>query len=257
MIGCIIQARMGSTRLPGKVLKNVEGNKPVLYFVLKQLQESKMIEKIVIATTTLEEDSKIVNYSNDLGVECFRGSSENVLERHYECAKKFSMSTIVRIPSDKPLIDPTIVDKTIKFFNEKPSDYVTNFFSEPAYPSGSEVEVFSMNGLKKMWKNAKLPSEKEHVTDYFINHMNDFKIFHIANSEDLPSMRWAVDRIEDLELVKTIVSKIQKRPILMKDIVNLFKNEPELIKMNKNVSRNEGELKSLEKDKEFLNNLTS
>lgn len=257
MIGCIIQTRMGSTRLPGKVLKNLEDDKPVLYFVLKQLQECKMIEKFVIATTTLEEDSKIVDYSKELGIDCFRGSSENVLERHYQCAKKFSMSTIVRIPSDKPLIDPTIVDKTIEFFKEKSLDYVTNFFSKPAYPSGSEVEVFSMNGLENMWKNAKLPSEKEHVTDYFMNHKNDFKISHIANSEDLSHMRWAIDRKEDLELVRKIVSRIQKRPILMNDIVNLLKNDLELIKINENVSRNEGELKSMKKDKEFLDNSVS
>jgi spore coat polysaccharide biosynthesis protein SpsF len=142
MIGCIIQARMGSTRLPGKVLKNIEKNKTVLYFVIKQLQESKLIDKIVVATTNLEEDNKIVEYSKKLGIECFRGDSKNVLKRHYECAKKFSMSTIVRIPSDKPLIDPTIVDQNIKFFNENSCDYVTNFLPKSTFPSGTEVEIF-------------------------------------------------------------------------------------------------------------------
>ncbi|MDC0142282.1 acylneuraminate cytidylyltransferase, partial [Candidatus Nitrosopelagicus sp.] len=130
MIGCIVQARMGSTRLPGKVLKNVEENKTVLDFVIKQLQESKLIDKIVVATTDLEEDSKIMDYSKKIGIECFRGDPKNVLKRHYECAKKFSMPTIVRIPSDKPLIDPTIVDQNIKFFNENSYDYVTNFLSK-------------------------------------------------------------------------------------------------------------------------------
>ena len=102
MIGCIVQARMGSPRLPGKVLKNIEKNKTVLDFVIKQLKESKLIDKIVVATTDLEEDNKIVDYSKKIGIECFRGDSENVLKRHYECARKFSMSAIVRIPSDKP-----------------------------------------------------------------------------------------------------------------------------------------------------------
>ena len=252
MIGCIIQARMGSTRLPGKVLKNVEGEKTILYFVVKQLQECKMIDKIVVATTDLEEDIQIVDYSKKLGVEYFRGDPQNVLKRHYECAKKFSMSTIVRIPSDKPLIDPTIVDENIKFFNENSCDYVTNFLSKSTCPSGTEVEIFTYNALEIAYKNAKLPSEKEHVTPYFPNHENEFKIKHRENSENLSNLRFAVDRPEDLELVKIIISKINKRPILVKDIVNLFNLEPELIKLNQNVNRNEGDEKSLKEDKEFI-----
>ena len=254
MIGCIIQARMGSTRLPGKVLKNVEGEKTILYFVVKQLQECKMIDKIVVATTDLEEDIQIVDYSKKLGVEYFRGDPQNVLKRHYECAKKFSMSTIVRIPSDKPLIDPTIVDENIKFFNENSYDYVTNFLSKSTCPSGTEVEIFTYNALEIAYKNAKLPSEKEHVTPYFPNHENEFKIKHRENSENLSNLRFAVDRSEDLELVKIIISKINKRPILVKDIVNLFNLEPELIKLNQDVNRSEGDEKSLKEDEEFIKN---
>ena len=252
MIGCIIQARMGSTRLPGKVLKNIEKNKTVLYFVIKQLQECELIDKFVVATTNLEEDNKIVEYSKKLGIECFRGDSKNVLKRHYECAKKFSMSTIVRIPSDKPLIDPTIVDENIKFFNENSCDYVTNFLSKSTFPSGTEVEVFSYNALEIAYKNAKLPSEKEHVTDYFSNNENKFKIKHIENSENLSNLRYAVDRPKDLELVRIIVSKIQRRPIFMGDIVDLLKKEPELMKINEDVDRKEGEKNSLKEDKEFI-----
>jgi len=254
MIGCIVQARMGSTRLPGKILKNIEDKKTVLDFVIKQLQESKLIEKIVIATTVLREDDVIVKYSNELGVECFRGSSQNVLERHYECAKKFSMSTIVRIPSDKPLIDPTIVDQNIEFFNQNSYDYVTNFLSKFAVPSGTEVEIFSYNSLEIAFKNAKLPSEKEHVTDFFPNNENQFKIKHIENSEDLSNLRFAVDRPEDLELVKIIISKIKKRPILVKDIVELMNLEPELITISQNIDLSEGNKKSLKEDQKFLEN---
>ena len=254
MIGCIVQARMGSTRLPGKVLKNIEKNKTVLDFVIKQLKESKLIDKIVVATTDLEEDNKIVDYSKKIGIECFRGDSENVLKRHYECARKFSMSTIVRIPSDKPLIDPTIVDQNIKFFSENSYDYVTNFLSKYTLPSGTEVEIFTYNALEIAYKNARLPSEKEHVTPYFPNHKNEFKIKHIESSENLSDLRYAVDRPEDLELVKIIISKISKRPILLKDIVNLFNLEPKLIKLNQDVDRNEGDKKSLKEDKEFIKN---
>ena len=253
-IGCIIQARMGSTRLPGKVMMDVEDQKPVLYFVIKQLQECKLIDKIIVATTTNDEDSQIVNYSKNLGIDYFRGSAKDVLDRYYQCAKEYSISTIVRIPSDKPLIDPEVVDNVISIFNNNSYDYVTNFLSNPTFPSGEEVEVFSMNGLKKVWKEAILPSEREHVTPYFSNHEDKFEITHVENSENLSHLRCAIDRIEDLELVRLIVSKIKKRPILMKDIVALFHKEPKLVEINKNINRKEGDIKSLKEDQEFLRN---
>ena len=251
-IGCIIQARMGSTRLPGKVMMNVEDQKPVLYFVIKQMQECKLIDKIIVATTTNEEDNQIANYSKNLGIDFFRGSSEDVLDRYYQCAKEYSVSTIVRIPSDKPLIDPEIVDNVINRFKNNSYDYITNFLPNSTFPSGSEVEIFSMNGLERVWKKAKLPSEREHVTSYFSNHEDEFKITHIENSENLSHLRWAVDRIEDLDLVRLIVSKIKKRPVLMDDIIELFRKEPNLIEINKNVNKKEGGLKSRKDDEEFL-----
>ena len=111
-----------------------------------------------------------------------------------------------------------------------------------------------MNGLEKIWKKAKLPSEREHVTPYFSNHEDEFEITNIENTENLSHLRWSVDRIEDLKLVRLIVSKIKKRPILMKNIVDLFNKEPELVKINKNVNRDEGDIKSLKEDQEFLKN---
>ena len=139
-------------------------------------------------------------------------------------------------------------------FKNNSYDYVTNFLSNPTFPSGTEVEIFSTNALKKAWKKAKLPSEKEHVTPYFSNHPDEFKITHVENSEDLSHLSWAVDRIEDLNLVRKIVSRIKKRPVLMKDVVVLFSKEPELVEINKNVNRKEGDMKSSKEDQEFLRN---
>ena len=251
-IGCIIQARMGSTRLPGKVMLDVEDQKPILYFVIKQLQKSKLIDKIVVATTINEEDDQIVNYSKDLGIDYFRGSTKDVLERYYQSAKEYSISTIVRIPADKPLIDPEIADMMIDIFKNNSYDYMTNFLPNPTYPGGTEVEIFTMKALKRAWENAELPSEKEHVTNYFTNNEAKFKIKNIENLENFSHLRWVVDRREDLELVRIIVSKIKKRPILMRDIIDLFKKEPELIKINKSVNKEEGNLKSIKEDEEFL-----
>ena len=250
-VGCIVQARMGSSRLPSKVMMDVEKGKPVLYYVISQLRFCKLIDKLIVATTTLAEDDKIVKYCNDLDVDSYRGSVQNVLDRYYQCAKKFSISTIVRIPSDKPLIDPEIVDSIIDKFRVKSYDYVVNF-SPSTFPSGTEVEVFSFEALETAWKNAELPSEKEHVTSYIDNHKEKFKIFNVTLPEDLSRYRWAVDRIEDLTLVRNIASKIKKRPILMGDIIDLFKKEPQLADINKNVNREEGTLKSLKEDGKYL-----
>ena len=250
-IGCIVQARMGSTRLPGKVLMEVIEGKPVLYYVINQLKYCKSFEKLIIATTTLPEDDKIAQFCTDNNVNYFRGDSKNVLERHYRCAEKFSLSKIIRMPSDKPLLDPEVVDQIVEVFNSNSYDYVTNFLPS-TYPGGTEVEVLSFDSLKKSWENAALPSEKEHVTNYIYNNRNDFRIFNVVNSEDLSNFRWAVDRIEDLRLVREIVSKIHKNPILIKDILELFKNEPNLVEINKQVDGNEGNTKSEKEDKEFL-----
>ena len=249
MIGCIIQARMGSSRLPGKVLKSVTNTTSVLQFQLEQLSFSKSIEKIVIATTTLDEDIPIVTFCRENNIECFRGEPKNVLDRHYQCAKKYNFTTIVRIPSDKPLIDPEIVDDIVRHYHTY--DYITNFLTS-SYPSGTEVELLSFNILKTVWEKAELPSELEHVTRYIHTHQNEFNILNIEYPYDLSHLGWAVDRIEDLDLVRKIVLKIKKRPILLKDILKLFDKETHLPEINKNVDRNEGNIKSLKEDKDYL-----
>jgi len=248
MLGCIIQARMGSSRLPGKVLKDIENGKTVLSYTLEQLRHCKKIDKIIIATTNLKEDDDIVNFARKSGVEYFRGDSENVLDRYYNCAKAFNFSVIVRITADCPLIDPQIVDLVIAKFKENSYDYVTNCF-ERTYPYGTEVEVFTIFALEESWKDAKLPSEKEHVTPYIKKHQEKFKIFNIKYKEDFSKYRWVLDRENDLDLVKKIIVKIKERPILMNHIISLFMKEPDLMKINSNNIADEGYLKSLENDK--------
>ena len=250
-IGCIVQARIGSSRLPGKVMMDIEKDKPVLYYVISQLRYCKLIDKLIVATTTLAEDDKIVKYCNELCVDSYRGSPQNVLDRYYQCAKKFSISTIVRIPSDKPFIDPEIVDSIIDKFRLNSYDYITTFLPS-TFPSGTEVEIFSFKALENAWKNVELPSEKEHVTPYIYNHKDKFKILNVSLPEDLSHYRWAVDRMEDLILVRNIALKIKKRPIFMKDIIEFFKKEPRLMDINKNVNREEGDLRSQKEDEDFL-----
>lgn len=247
-IGCIIQARMSSTRLPGKVMMSVDDTNPVIFYVIKQLKESELCDKLVVATTCLKEDDKIVEFVKNIGITFFRGSTEDCLDRYYECAKKFGFSTIVRITCDNPLIDPTLIDDAIKLFNGGSYDYVSNC-KPRSFPQGTEVEVFSFDALEKAWNEANKPSEREHVTPYFYNNPEKFRIFNITNQKDISNLRWTVDRIEDLKFVRAIVLRIRKSPILMKDILQVLENESDLVNINKNYAVDEGYIKSVENDK--------
>ena len=239
-VGIIVQARTGSSRLPAKVMMKADDKSLMIDYVINQLKYSKLHDDIVIATTNLQQDDIIFNHANNQNISCFRGDEKNVLERHYECAKKYAFSTIVRIPSDKPLIDPTIVDFIIEKFQSNSYDYISNFSVDmnddnrfiPSYPSGTEVEIFSFAALENTWKNATSEYDKEHVTPYIYSHREKFNIFTIKSERNLSQFRWALDYENDLKLIRAIISKIQKRPILMNDILELFEEEPDLTKIN-------------------------
>jgi spore coat polysaccharide biosynthesis protein SpsF len=230
-IDCIIQARMGSTRLPGKVMMKVDKTNTILSNIINQLKNCKKIDRLIIATTDLQEDDIIVNHAKILKTDLFRGDSADVLNRYYQCAKKFSSKIIVRITADNPLIDPNIVDDVINQFLKNSFDYITNA-NPRTYPYGTEVEVFSFQALEKASSNAKKPTEKEHVTPYFQNNKDKFKIFAMKYSENMSHLRWTVDRENDLEFVRKVVSRIKKRPILMTDIIELISQDPTITSIN-------------------------
>lgn len=247
MIGVIIQARMSSTRLPGKVMKTIE-NKTILNHIVEQLSNSKVLKKIVIATSKNTDDDIIESHSHELGVACFRGDLSNVLERHYLCAKQFSFDPIVRIPSDKPLIDPVVVDEVIEKFYKTESDYISNFIYPLKYNIGTEVEVFSFNALEKASKLARKSFEKEHIFPFFHHNKNIFKINFVSNLNDISHLRFPLDRKEDLKLINVIFSNIKKRPILKQDILNLYNQNPNLFSINKKIDPNEGQIRSLKNE---------
>ena len=239
-VGIIVQTRTGSSRLPAKVMMKADDEFLMIDYVINQLKHSKLHDEIVIATTDLKRDDVIFDHVTNRNIPCFRGDEKNVLERHYQCAKKYAFSTIVRIPSDKPLIDPTIVDSVIEKFQSNSYDYISNFSVDvndnnrpnPSCPSGTEVEIFSFAALETAWKNASSEHEKEHVTTYIYSHPEKFNIFTIKSEKNLSQFRWALDYENDLKLIRIIISKIQKRPILMNDILELFEQEPDLTKIN-------------------------
>ena len=250
MIGCIIQARMGSSRLPKKVMKKIDNDLTVLDYVIEQIKSSKNIEKIIVATTILEEDNIIFDYLYSHKYEVFRGSSEDVLDRFYQCAKKFSIDTIVRITADNPLIDPKIIDMAVEEYKNGKYDLVTNTLKR-TFPFGTEVEVFSFRILEKAWQNAKKPSEREHVTSFIWDKQNGFNLKNFEYKENISHLRYTVDRIEDLELVKEIIKNINTRPILLENILNLYENNSKIFEINKNIEHDGYEI-SLKKDEEYL-----
>jgi len=227
-------------------------NHNVLDYVINQLRFSKSIKNLIIATTFLEEDDIIVEYAKKNNLEYFRGEPLDVLDRYYQCAKKFSLETIVRMTSDSPFLDPLIVDKTVNKFQEDDFDFVSNNLIR-TFPIGIDTEVFSFKTLEQAWKEAKLPSEREHVTTFIKKNKEVFKIYNLENNQKIPIYRLTIDRNEDLEFLRAIASNITKQPILMEDIYELFLQKPKILDLyNDGMNLTEGYNKSLKDDEEFL-----
>lgn len=251
MILAILQARITSTRLPGKVLKDIIG-KPMLIHEVERIRNSKLIDKIVVATSCDKSDDILVKVCQKYNIDVFRGNLDNVLERYYYCAREYKADSIVRLTGDCPVIDWEIIDKVIQLHLKEHNDYTSNTV-ECTYPDGLDVEVMSYETLKKVYMNAKLPSELEHVTKYIYNHSNLFKIGCLKNETDLSKFRLTVDQSEDLEVIKLIFEYFHNRKdkFLLNDVVGFLKNNQNIVEINSNILRNEGLIKSLERDKVF------
>jgi spore coat polysaccharide biosynthesis protein SpsF len=240
-ITAIIQARSGSTRLPEKIFKELFG-KPILWHVHNRVQQSKLISQIVIATTNLSEDDKVEEFcvSNDFLF--YRGSSDDVLSRYYEAAKKFNADIIIRITSDCPVIDPVILDKMIETYlkeqKENGIDYLSNTIHR-TFPRGLDVEILTMSVLEKIFNEANKQYEREHVTPYIYQHTNIFKIKNFENDKDLSHLRLTVDTSEDFKLIEIIYDEIypQKKNFLLDDVEKLLERKPELADINKFVEQ--------------------
>lgn len=248
-IVAIAQARMGSTRLPGKTMMDVAG-KPMLYHFIYRLKHSKKIDEIVIATTEKEEDDVIADYAKKMGVSSFRGSEEDVLGRYYLAAKEHDADIIVRVTADCPLIDPDVVDMAIEEFQGGELDYISNT-REPTFPHGLDVEVFSIAALERAYKEAELPSEREHVTPYIWKNTEIFKVGQFKNVENLSGYRWTVDHKEDLEVVREIFKELGTDSILhMGEIIEFVEKRPSIQKLNSGKDRYEGYEKSVREEQQ-------
>jgi spore coat polysaccharide biosynthesis protein SpsF (cytidylyltransferase family) len=234
-IGAIIQARMASTRLPGKVLLPLK-EKPMLQFQIERLKKSKKLNAIGIATSTNPENKAIIDLANKISVPVYAGSEEDVLDRYYQAAKQFKFDVIVRITGDCPLIDPAIVDNVIEKFLADKSDY-TNNVDPPTYPDGFDTEVFTFAALEKAWKEAKAQHHREHVTA-FIRETEGFRKTSIKYPIDLSKLRLTVDNKEDLDVITKLVSMLPDN-FSLQDVLKALDEHPELKSLNSQFVRDE------------------
>jgi len=230
-------------------MKDILG-KPMLWHMIKRLEKSKFIQKIVIATTTKERDKVILEFAKKHQLDSYTGDEDDVLDRYYQTAKKYSVETIVRLSPDCPLIDPHVVDKVIQRYFTGDCDYAANTL-RLTYPDGLDVEVFSYMALEKAWKEARWASQREHVTPYIRGNPDKFRLANVENEVNLSHLRWTVDEAKDLEFVRQVYGQLYKEDEIfyMEDVLNLLGKHPELMEINKGIVTNEGYLKSLKEDR--------
>lgn len=237
MVGAIIQARVGSTRLPGKVLMELSGH-PLIWHVINRLKQAKKVEKIILATTVNPNDDVLVEWAERNGVDCFRGSEDDVIFRFYGAAKAFNLNTIVRITADDPFKDPEIIDQVVKMFEENNLDFACNN-NPPTFPEGLDVEVFSFKSLQEAMQADLSDFEREHVTQYFYHHPEKFKQGCLGNEKNISYLRWTIDTPLDWQMADLVYQHLfsKKEVFLMADILDLLERHPEISQINQKEKR--------------------
>lgn len=238
MVVIIIQARMGSTRLHGKVLRQIAG-RPMLSYQIERLRRVGLAQLIVVATTTGQADDPIVEFCAAEGIECTRGSEHDVLARYWEAASRFDANTIVRVTSDCPLIDPQLIDRAIAMFlGPGGYDYVSNML-EPSWPYGMAVEVISAKALAEAHEDSRDAAEREHVTPFIYWRPQRYRLGSLTMNPNLSHHRWTVDTPEDFELITRILGAlyVRKPDFNMNDVLALLEEHPDWAAINAHVQQ--------------------
>lgn len=244
-----LQARMKSTRLPGKVMKPILGE-PMLWRQIERLRRVTGLKDLVVLTSNSQQDDEIALFCEQKEVNCFRGSESDVLGRFYQAAEVYSPDIVVRVTGDCPLIDSEITNRVIEYRKAGNFDYVSNAL-EPTFPDGLDTEVFLTSALIRANNEAIKPHEREHVTPYIYNHKENFNIGSFKGAEDFSSYRWTVDEPKDFEFVEQVYSILypSNPQFDMHDVLNLLSQRPDLLSLNRHYRRNEGFERSLEAEK--------
>jgi spore coat polysaccharide biosynthesis protein SpsF len=234
----IIQARMGSTRLPGKVLLDLLGE-PMLARVVNRTRQSRMLNEVVVATTVQPDDEAIVRLCSKRCWPWFRGSEDDVLDRYYQAARKHKADVIIRITSDCPLIEPEIVDRVVQEFLERQPevDYASNTWPRRTFPRGLDAEVMRLDVLERAWHEDCNPAWREHVTPYIYRNPGRFRIHNVINQVDYSAMRWTVDTPEDLAFVRRIYDYFGHDCFSWREVLTVLEEHPEWVGMNQHVKQ--------------------
>jgi spore coat polysaccharide biosynthesis protein SpsF len=232
----IIQARMGSSRLPRKVLIDLGGTN-VLDRVLNRLGRSRLIQELLVATTVEPADDAIVECCERTGRQVFRGSEQDVLDRYYRAAKFIDADVVVRITSDCPVIDPEVADTTIRAFLDRRADYASNIRVR-TYPRGLDTEVMTVQALERAWRESTKPYQREHVTPYIYENPGKFKLHGIENDADCSQHRWTLDTPEDLQLLQAIYMRLGGRDdFSWREVLELVEGDPRLADINRHIAQ--------------------
>ena len=248
----IVQARMGSTRLPGKVMADLLG-KPLLARVIERAQAIRDIAAVVVATTTAERDRPLLDLAREYHAEAFAGSEDDVLDRYYQAASALGADVIVRLTADCPLLDSGVSARVVARFSRGDVDYACNTLP-PTFPDGLDTEVLSFAALERAWRQARLTSEREHVTPYIWKHPAEFRLVNVTNAVDRSALRWTVDEPQDLEFVRAVYHRLHRADRTafgMQEVIDLLEREPGLGAINVRLARNEGYAKSVREDQEL------
>jgi spore coat polysaccharide biosynthesis protein SpsF len=244
----VLQARTSSSRLPGKILMPILGI-PMLEHQVRRLLRCCRMDSLLLATSDETSDDPVADLAASIGIGCFRGSLDDVLDRFYRAAAASHPDHVVRFTGDCPLADPEIVDRAIALHLETKADYTTNAL-EPTWPDGLDVEVVRFASLEQAWKEARKPSEREHVTPFINTQPRRYAMRHLKDAPDLSGLRWTVDEPEDFEFVRRVYERLYPGDPRFgtREILSLLEREPELGDLNRRFIRNEGLKKSLAKD---------
>lgn len=239
MITAIIQARMSSSRLPGKVMTWFSGN-TLLGHIINRLSHSKTITSVIVATTTNPADEPLVEWLKSKGIRYFRGRETDVLNRYYETAKHYNATHIARITSDDPFKDPQIIDKVASLYFTDSLDFAYNN-KPPSFAEGLDVEIFSFDALRAAEATTTDPFEREHVTQHFYRNEKTFKQKNLTSSFDYSHLRWTIDTEEDLLMAKAVYEALYEpgKIFLAEDILDLIKTHPEISRINQDVKRSD------------------
>lgn len=248
-VAIIIQARMGSTRLAGKSMMEIEG-KPIIWHVVERAKRAKKADAVMIATTTGKSDDALAEFAKREGIGCFRGDLEDVLDRYYNAAKAAGAGVVVRITGDSPLVDPALIDEALGMLESGRCDYAAN--SQQPWMDGFDVEAFTFAALAKSWKEASMASEREHVTLHMRN-SPAFRKQYMKNDARLEKVHCSVDRENDLKFVREVYRLLLKKGLdhefSYRDVIALLEEKPELLGINSESIVNEGYYKSLKEDR--------